>query len=104
MHDETDLPEHVRPTVSTGTRGRGVRRARGTCRARSEPTWGIWRVPDAELHVLPEDPAGKDVIELGYGTAYLSVARPPRRARGRDRQLCGPAGDGPPAGVTTDSR
>jgi SAM-dependent methyltransferase len=38
----------------------------------SEPTWGIWHVPEAELRVLP-DVAGKDVVELGCGTAYWSA-------------------------------
>ena len=38
-----------------------------------EPSWGIWGIPDAELHVLPEDLAGKDTIELGCGTGYVSA-------------------------------
>lgn len=24
----------------------------------ADPSWGIWSVPDAELHVLPDDIAG----------------------------------------------
>ena len=38
----------------------------------AEISWGIWSVPESELHVLP-DVAGKDVIELGCGTAYFSA-------------------------------
>jgi SAM-dependent methyltransferase len=38
----------------------------------SEPRWGIWDVPEAELGVLP-DVVGKDVVELGCGTAYWSA-------------------------------
>jgi SAM-dependent methyltransferase len=49
--------------------------------AREEPTWGIWRVPESQLHVLPEDPAGKDAIELGCGTAYVSAWMARRGAR-----------------------
>jgi ubiquinone/menaquinone biosynthesis C-methylase UbiE len=30
-------------------------------------------VPDSELHALSEDLAGKDAIELGCGTAYVSA-------------------------------
>jgi len=30
-------------------------------------------VPESELHVLPEDRAGKDAIERGCGTAYVSA-------------------------------
>ncbi len=58
---------------------------------RSEPDWGIWGIPDAEVHILPEV-AGLDVIELGCGTAYISswLARRGARVTGIDnstRQL-----------------
>jgi SAM-dependent methyltransferase len=33
--------------------------------------WGVWRIPEATLGALP-DVAGRDVIELGCGTAYFS--------------------------------
>lgn len=49
--------------------------------ARTEPTWGIWRVPESTLHVLPADVAGKDAIELGCGTAYVSAWLARRGAR-----------------------
>lgn len=39
----------------------------------SEPSWGIWGVPETELRLLPEDLAGLDVVELGCGTAYISA-------------------------------
>src|SRR5919109_2832660 len=38
----------------------------------SEITWGVFRVPEAELNVLG-DVAGLDVVELGCGTAYFSA-------------------------------
>jgi SAM-dependent methyltransferase len=41
--------------------------------AKDAPTWGIFRVPDAELRAYPESVAGIDVIELGCGTAYISA-------------------------------
>jgi SAM-dependent methyltransferase len=41
--------------------------------AREEPTWGIWRVPESQLGVLPKHLAGKAGIELGCGTAYISA-------------------------------
>lgn len=37
-----------------------------------EPDWGIWRIPESELRALP-DVAGKDIVELGCGTAYWSA-------------------------------
>ena len=56
MNDEAELPEHVRRNrVHWDARaaedvGPGER-----AWARHDPTWGIWRVPDSELRVLPED-------------------------------------------------
>jgi SAM-dependent methyltransferase len=47
----------------------------------SEPTWGIWGVPDSELDMLPEDMTGMDAIELGCGTAYVSAWMARRGAR-----------------------
>jgi SAM-dependent methyltransferase len=40
--------------------------------AADEITWGVWHVPERELDALP-DVAGKDVVELGCGTAYVSA-------------------------------
>jgi SAM-dependent methyltransferase len=37
-----------------------------------EPTWGIWGIPESELGLVP-DVEGKDVLELGCGTAYWSA-------------------------------
>lgn len=56
------------------------------------PTWGIWGVPESDVRMLPDDLAGKDVIELGCGTAYVSswIARRGARVVGIDnseRQL-----------------
>ncbi|HXW84494.1 MAG TPA: class I SAM-dependent methyltransferase [Candidatus Binataceae bacterium] len=76
------LPEHVRRNrahwdqiaesyVAAGERGW----------ANNAPAWGIWRVPESELHLLPDDLNGKDVIELGCGTAYVSSWLARRGAR-----------------------
>ena len=40
--------------------------------AQGEITWGIWSLPETELHALP-DVANVDVVELGCGTAYFSA-------------------------------
>jgi len=48
--------------------------------AQDEITWGLWRITESELKVLP-DVAGKDVIELGCGTAYISAWLARRGAR-----------------------
>jgi SAM-dependent methyltransferase len=69
----SELPEHVRRNrvvwdewaanyAEAGERGWTESGA---------PSWGIWSVPEADVGMLP-DVAGKDVIELGCGTAYVS--------------------------------
>ncbi|MDB5057611.1 MAG: Methyltransferase type 11 [Chloroflexi bacterium] len=45
-----------------------------------EPSWGIWGIPETDVHLLP-DVAGLDVIELGCGTAYVSAWLTRRGAR-----------------------
>ena len=78
---DTDLPEHVRlnrahwDRLSVEYAGRGRRNW-----ASDDPTWGIWAVPERDLRVVP-DVAGKDVIELGCGTAYWSAWLARRGAR-----------------------
>jgi SAM-dependent methyltransferase len=48
--------------------------------AEQEITWGIWSKPESAVGVLPEI-AGKDVIELGCGTAYFCAWLKRRGAR-----------------------
>jgi len=38
----------------------------------SEPYWGVWGLPESELHLIPEDLSGRRTIELGCGTGYVS--------------------------------
>jgi SAM-dependent methyltransferase len=45
-----------------------------------EISWGVWGIPESELDVLP-DVGGKDLIELGCGTAYFSAWLARRGAR-----------------------
>ena len=51
-------------------------------RAWSSPEirWGVWQIPESQLNVLP-DLAGKDVLELGCGTAYFAAWFARRGAR-----------------------
>jgi SAM-dependent methyltransferase len=48
--------------------------------AAEEITWGILDVPEREVRILP-DLDGKDVVELGCGTAYVSAWLARRGAR-----------------------
>lgn len=47
----------------------------------AEPSWGIWGVPESAVGMLPADLAGKDTVELGCGTAYVSAWLARRGAR-----------------------
>lgn len=49
--------------------------------ATDEASWGIFSVPESEWHLLPDDLDGKDAIELGCGTAYVSAWLAKRGAR-----------------------
>ena len=49
--------------------------------AAAEPSWGIWAVPESRVGVLPADLAGKEAVELGCGTAYVSAWLARRGAR-----------------------
>ena len=41
--------------------------------AAREPGWGVGKVPEAKLGVLPPGLAGADSLELGCGTGYISA-------------------------------
>jgi SAM-dependent methyltransferase len=47
----------------------------------AEPTWGIWAIPEAQAQILPADLDGRDTIELGCGTGYVSAWLARRGAR-----------------------
>jgi SAM-dependent methyltransferase len=75
-----ELPDHVRRNRSywDGMAHEWVRA--GERKWRSEPGWGVWHAPESELNLLP-DLRGKDAIELGCGTAYVSSWLARRGAR-----------------------
>jgi SAM-dependent methyltransferase len=49
--------------------------------AAAEPAWGIWKVPEAQLRILPLDLDGAGSLELGCGTGYVSAWLARRGAR-----------------------
>jgi SAM-dependent methyltransferase len=49
--------------------------------SQDEPSWGIWSVPESQLHVFPDRLESLDVIELGCGTGYVSAWLARRGAR-----------------------
>lgn len=77
-----DLPDHVRRNRALWDDWASRYVAPGEeSWAAAEPRWGIWGVPESQLGVLPESVAGKDAIELGCGTAYVSAWLARRGAR-----------------------
>lgn len=48
--------------------------------AQPEIAWGVWQTPESAVNVLP-DVRGKDVVELGCGTAYVGAWLKRRGAR-----------------------
>ncbi len=77
-----ELAEHVRLNRAVWDRWATDYAALGErAWAAAEPSWGVWDVPESELHMLPGDLAGKDAIELGCGTAYVSAWMARRGAR-----------------------
>jgi len=78
----TDLPEHVQRNRAIWDNWAEQYVAPGERSwARDVPKWGIWGVAESQVGMLPDDLAGKDAIELGCGTAYISAWMARRGAR-----------------------
>jgi SAM-dependent methyltransferase len=80
----TDLPEHVRRNRAQWDAWASDFVANGERSWRLEPgdeKWGVWDIPERVVRLLPDDLAGKDAIELGCGTAYVSAWLARRGAR-----------------------
>lgn len=79
-----ELPEHVarnRAAWDTFAADYVAGGERYWALAPGEESWGIFGVPEAELHLLPDDLDGLDAIELGCGTGYVSAWLARRGAR-----------------------
>jgi len=71
MKTDTDFPEHVVRNRTAWKKFSGEYVEPGRRAWKGEPQWGIWNIPEKEIQILP-DVSGRDVIELGCGTAYVS--------------------------------
>jgi SAM-dependent methyltransferase len=77
-----DLPEHVARNRAYWNDRAGDYAAEGRRNwEAAEPHWGIFAVPEAEVGLLPAALAGRDAIELGCGTGYVSAWLARRGAR-----------------------
>ena len=75
------LSDHARANrVAWGAQAADYEAAGRRHWADDEVTWGVWEIPEASLGSLPEVD-GRDVIELGCGTAYVSAWLARRGAR-----------------------
>jgi SAM-dependent methyltransferase len=85
MADGTaDLPEHVRRNRSAWDEWAPEYVSNGEVSWRLQPgdeKWGNWDLPEREVKLLPDDLEGKDTLELGCGTAYISAWLARRGAR-----------------------
>lgn len=71
-----ELPDYVRRNRAEWDVWAADYVANGELSWRMKPgdeKWGIWDIPEADLRLLPDDLAGKDTIELGCGTGYISA-------------------------------
>jgi SAM-dependent methyltransferase len=77
-----DLPEHVaRNRAYWDEQARDYADEGRTKWEAEEPDWGIFSVPESEVGLLPQELDGRDAIELGCGTAYVSAWLARRGAR-----------------------
>ncbi len=64
--NDADLPDHVARNREAWDRYAPDHVAAAErAWAQSEPTWGIWGIPESEAHLLPDQLDGRDVVELG---------------------------------------
>jgi SAM-dependent methyltransferase len=84
MTETGDLPEHVRRNRTAWDTWAADYVANGEVSWRLGPgdeKWGVWDIPEREVRLLPDDLTGRDTIELGCGTAYVSAWLARRGAR-----------------------
>jgi SAM-dependent methyltransferase len=71
---DADLPEHVARNRAYWDEQASDYAADGHRNWEAEePTWGIFSVPESEVGLLPKELDGRDAIELGCGTGYVSA-------------------------------
>jgi SAM-dependent methyltransferase len=71
---DSDLPDYVKANRDHWTKNNAAYTDGSAENAwnQREISWGVWKTPEGDIKVLP-DVRGKDVVELGCGTAYVSA-------------------------------
>jgi SAM-dependent methyltransferase len=78
----TELPEHVlRNRAHWDEEAKNYVAPAERHWVQPQPTWGIWGIDESEVGMFPDDLDGKEAIELGCGTAYVSSWMVRRGAR-----------------------
>ncbi len=77
----SDLPDYVLANRDLWDASAAAWVAMGERAWTEEPSWGIWGIPESQLHLLPDHMTGMDAVELGCGTAYISAWMARRGAR-----------------------
>jgi SAM-dependent methyltransferase len=69
-----ELPDHVERNRSAwdGWANEYVDEGRRNWES-EEPIWGLFAVPESEVGLLPKELEGRDAMELGCGTGYVSA-------------------------------
>src|SRR5207248_997326 len=80
--DRDKLPVHVRKNRVWWDHLAASYAASGEAAwAETEPSWGIFGIPESAASLLPDDLTGLDAVELGCGTAYVAAWLARRGAR-----------------------
>jgi SAM-dependent methyltransferase len=71
---DSDLPDYVKANRAHWAKTNAAYTDGRAEHAWNEPniSWGLWNTLESEINVLP-DVRGKDVVDLGCGTAYVSA-------------------------------
>jgi ubiquinone/menaquinone biosynthesis C-methylase UbiE len=71
----SNLPDHARKNRAMweATSDTYEERHAAAISGKNALAWGLWRIPEADLHVLG-DVDGKDILEFGCGAARWSIA------------------------------
>jgi SAM-dependent methyltransferase len=79
---ESQLPDYVKANRDHWTKNNAAYTDGNAEHAWNEPeiSWGVWNIPESAVNVLP-DVRGKDLVELGCGTAYVAAWLKKRGAR-----------------------
>ena len=66
-------PEYLQGNVDNWTEYSKTQRSSVIKRWDTEPCWGVWKIPETEIGILPDDMTGLRALEVGCGTGFVSA-------------------------------